>query len=77
MPKVTQEKKISKSTTESVLCWLPLLGLRPALSVVCIPSEIQLEKTNSSLVSGWQLQRASGLGVGARVLFPSQYWDPL
>lgn len=71
MSKVTQEKKVSKiprrSCCVSILCWA---WMAPA------PGDIQLEKTNSSLVSGCQLEIASVLERGAHVCFPNSTGTP-
>lgn len=42
--------------------------------MACIPIEIPLKKTNFSFASGYQLEIASGLGMGAGVHI-SQHWD--
>lgn len=42
----------------------------PALSVVCIPRKIPLEKTKFFLASGCQLEIASSLEMGIGVHFP-------
>ena len=51
--------------------------MRPSLRVVCIPSEVTLEKTMYiSFVSSCQLEMSSGLGIGAQWSVPlSQCWD--
>lgn len=47
------------------------------LRVVCAPIETLLENTNFSFVSGYKLEIASVLGLGAWAFFPSQGWDPI
>jgi hypothetical protein len=47
-----------------------------SLSVVCIPSETLLEKKIAS-ISSYQLDIASGLGMGVFVYFPFQHWDSI
>lgn len=50
------------------------MGMRPALSVVCIPSENHLEIIFFCV---YQLLIASRLGLGSCVHFPSQCWEPI
>lgn len=55
-----------------------LLCMEPPLTVVSIPIEHLLEKTNFSFVSSYQLKTASGLGMGDQVqLLLSVIWPHL
>lgn len=63
-------QKVSKNSIEFDLHWLSILvHMRPALHVVCIPSEIPLEKTNFSSVSNQQLRIVSELGIRVCISF--------
>lgn len=53
----------------------PLLGTGLLLRVVYFPSELSLEKTKFSLANGYQLEIASGLGMGTFVPFSFQFLD--
>jgi Na+-transporting methylmalonyl-CoA/oxaloacetate decarboxylase gamma subunit len=47
-------------------------GMGPILRVVCFPSETPWEKTKFSFAHGFQLNIASGLGIGADIYFSLQ-----
>lgn len=57
------KERTSKSAIEYVLCWATLLGMGVALRVVCILSEIPLEKTDCVQPPGYQIRIISGLGM--------------
>lgn len=50
------------------------MGMKPALNVVCVSSENQLEIIFFCV---YQLLIASRLGLGSCVHFPSQCWEPI
>lgn len=54
---------------EIILCWPSTVGGAAYLRVVYFPSESTLDKQKFSFVSGYQLEIASGLDVGAYIHF--------
>lgn len=73
MPRQTiMRQKPPKYATAFILCcW----AQGQLLHVVCISSETPLEKTILSFASGYQLEIASWLGIGACVHFTSEHWN--
>lgn len=71
MPKALWDKKKLpnyQTTIEFILCWPSTAEQRGLpLSVACVSSETRSERTNFSTVSSYQLEVASGLGMGGLV----------
>lgn len=67
----------SKVATQFILCWHLLLGIKSTLKSSLFPSKIPLKKTKYLFSSGYQVESASGLGMGAFAHFSFKLWDPI